>query len=649
MSTFNKNEFYFKILEPSFDNQWSILKIDSTDCGHSFFLKYQIKLLSKNFVQWAEISNKFVELSWNYKNINNYTRGFISKFSILEKLNGLFAYTVSLRSLFFPLSLNQSNRVFTNKTAKQIITIILKKYTFLNYRLNFKSTAQISFKMQHNQTDFSFISQLIKEHRLFCYWNFTKNKTNLIITDQLKKTSTIHLKFSNQTDISNDCVIAFDCQQKYQNLTNSWTTKDYNPETPLINLHGKSINNTKIAGNGNRCVYGLGEKTSMECKKNSELLSDCIDLQRETTCLKTNHKGLTIENIIYLSNHPLEKINGAYQILTISHHIDQNAKHIRYFNKITLVPVGRNLAFMIKDYLNPYKKVKKQITILAKIVGQNEYPFIDTEGNYSIQFYCDMNKNNCTTQFRKLQLYGGKTNKFPYGIHFPLKKNTIIIIGFENSDCDRPIILGTLNNPLAVDLITNNRFKQNRIRTTEGNEIIFDDYGKIELHTKNEEQKLQLSKKKKSKGINCIAKKGEILIKSSHSLQLTCNKNKIIKIKKSNFVRSKIYQGLTKKSDIQINSSKNMKIKTMRTKVKAYKSIYANTKGHFVIKSNKIEINNSGNCEIKTCGKIHIKTKKAILCGGFKINLNKLIVINKNSINFTNATLDAAIILMNDN
>jgi len=58
------------------------------------------------------------------------------------------------------------------------------------------------------------------------------------------------------------------------------------------------------------------------------------------------------------------------------------------------------------------------------------------------------------------------------GVHFPLKKDTSVLLGFENGDINRPIALGVLPEASPV---TKNNSHQNILRTASGITMIFDD------------------------------------------------------------------------------------------------------------------------------------------------------------------------------
>ena len=90
-----------------------------------------------------------------------------------------------------------------------------------------------------------------------------------------------------------------------------------------------------------------------------------------------------------------------------------------------------------------------------------------------------------------LQPHAGAT----YGVHFPLRPGTEVLIGFVEGDPDRPVIVGAIPNaetPSPVDL---GNQTQNVVRTASFNELVLEDLRgqeRIRVHTPHRRTTLQL-------------------------------------------------------------------------------------------------------------------------------------------------------------
>jgi len=70
---------------------------------------------------------------------------------------------------------------------------------------------------------------------------------------------------------------------------------------------------------------------------------------------------------------------------------------------------------------------------------------------------------------------GGNFADEDYGIHFPLKKDTPVLIAFENGDIDCPIALGALPKETCKSPVAKKNSHQNILKTSSGIKFLLDD------------------------------------------------------------------------------------------------------------------------------------------------------------------------------
>ena len=58
-----------------------------------------------------------------------------------------------------------------------------------------------------------------------------------------------------------------------------------------------------------------------------------------------------------------------------------------------------------------------------------------------------------------------------YGMHFPLKPDTEVLITFHDGDPDRPIISGAVPNPLTPSPVSRSNARMHTIQTASGSII----------------------------------------------------------------------------------------------------------------------------------------------------------------------------------
>ncbi len=112
----------------------------------------------------------------------------------------------------------------------------------------------------------------------------------------------------------------------------------------------------------------------------------------------------------------------------------------------------------------------------ATVCGEadSEYAQLDDHGRYRVRIKfdeSDLGDGKASCWVRQQQPYGG-TNE---GFHFPLVKNTEVLLWFMGGDCDRPVIAGVAPNVLTQSPVPVNNHTKNVIQTINLNLIEIED------------------------------------------------------------------------------------------------------------------------------------------------------------------------------
>lgn len=124
----------------------------------------------------------------------------------------------------------------------------------------------------------------------------------------------------------------------------------------------------------------------------------------------------------------------------------------------------------------PHCKAKPQVpgVIVAKAEGfAGSHPTLDSEGRYIVRMPFDEESEDMASSapIHLAQSFAGED----CGVHFPLRKDTPILIAFENGDIDKPIALGALPNEACKGPIADVNSYQNILKTASGIKVCFDD------------------------------------------------------------------------------------------------------------------------------------------------------------------------------
>jgi len=113
------------------------------------------------------------------------------------------------------------------------------------------------------------------------------------------------------------------------------------------------------------------------------------------------------------------------------------------------------------------------ITAPIDALGE-DLPNIDEMGRYRVKLPFDLSETpeyGATKDIRLSQISGGEG----YGVHFPSKKNSEMILGYVDGNPDKPIGLGLLPDANAKSVSNSDNRTENVIRTWGGNELVMDD------------------------------------------------------------------------------------------------------------------------------------------------------------------------------
>jgi uncharacterized protein involved in type VI secretion and phage assembly len=120
----------------------------------------------------------------------------------------------------------------------------------------------------------------------------------------------------------------------------------------------------------------------------------------------------------------------------------------------------------------PHSKIKPQVpgVIVAKVDGfSGSFASLDNQGRYTVRMPFD--EANSTSPVHLAQNFAGED----CGVHFPLKKDTPVLIAFEDGDIDRPVALGALPREKCKSPVAKNNSQQNILKTSSGITFLFDD------------------------------------------------------------------------------------------------------------------------------------------------------------------------------
>ncbi|HKP97055.1 MAG TPA: type VI secretion system tip protein TssI/VgrG [Fibrobacteria bacterium] len=409
-----------------------------------------------------------------------------------------YVYDIVVEPRFKLLSFNTQNRVFLKKKLKAIVEEVLKanSLTAADYEYNVKGTPrEREYTVQYNETDLDFLSRLLEDEGIYYYFDHTGEKEKLILADSVDGVKPIpHTQAVDLLDEAGLSHLAKEgespdhisrMRRTQRMVTGKVTIKDYNDRTPGVNVIGKASK----PGQGESYHYGPQALNTTEAERVANLRADMhaagkVQLEGEGIC-RAFRTGMRFE---LKDPHGQSHFEGKYTLLRVVHHGDQregfegNQEKLIYSNTFQCLPAD-------VVYRPALRTPKPRIhgILSAKVDGvDGRYAYLDDDGRYHAKLPFDLTDRKdgqASLPIRMNQPYGGPD----YGMHFPVHNGNEMVLGFEDGDPDRPIMLGTVPNPGNGSPVNKRNPSESIIRTASGHVIRLDDKdGKtvIEITTK---------------------------------------------------------------------------------------------------------------------------------------------------------------------
>jgi len=496
--------------------------------GLSRIYQYSITLVSDNAeIDLKKMMQQPVALIFECKDQYRPVHGILSQFYQMHKKNKSSYYRAVMVPRLWIADRYHESQLFLDKSILTIIKEILKQTGLTTADYEIKTTRKYSeweYICQYQETDLNFLSRWMEREGLYYYFEQTDQREKLIITDSKIRHAKLPEKDSFEyvpdTGLQNedDVVKSIICRQKP--LPKKVILRDYNYRKPAVELKEEAT--VDPDGNGEVYVYGDHFKLSNEGKTLSKVRAEELKASEQTFHGENNCIFFSPGFYFTLKDHFRPNFNQKYLITEVEHEGHQSGFDARdsndilnYINQFTAIPSGVQF--------RPERKTAKPRfygTMNARIdaSGDGKYAEVDEQGRYKVKLPVDLSglsDGKASRWMRMVQPYSG----IDHGMHFPLHKNTEVLLTFIDGDPDRPVISGAVPNPDTPSPVTSENQTQSIIRTGSGNELQFED-------TEGKENVYQYAKKDWTIKVENDKKQ---TIGNDESLQVDNNRSKTIK------------------------------------------------------------------------------------------------------------------------
>lgn len=469
--------------------------------------------------------------------------GVVSEFQVVDKCTDYCLYSAVLVPRLWKAGLNIQSRIFQKVTIADIVKTILDENSIGDYQIKIGNAPQQEFVVQYAESDLNFISRLMESAGV--WYMFSEgalsaeeiengvSKEKLIITDDPEEFCSIDgadvvYKPVSGLDKSSgyeqvESVFSLSCRKKV--IPGSVVVRNYNYRNPEVELSGKKA----IQDGCGATVYQYGGS----CKKGDEMQSAAEVLYKQIVSQQIvmngtgNKRGFRAGMRFNLKEHFRNDFNVSCLLTGVDHsggHLNSDQGRV-YRNEFTCIPGERAACFAPgKSAFVP--KVHGIFTGMVESDDQ-EYACLDELGRYKIRLPFDASgkKNDCagSKYIRLAQPSSGAQ----YGIHFPSKQGTEMVLACVDGDPSKPLGLGTIPNANTISPVVSTNKQQNIIRTAGGNELLMDDTSgkqRVRLITPRSFC-LEMDDEKGLLVLRTSDKKHIVIDEKNSGISLTCGEN----------------------------------------------------------------------------------------------------------------------------
>ena len=375
------------------------------------------------------------------------------------------------------LTLPRSNRIFPNMTMVTMVETILTDYGLARGK-EFDILAQGGVKreyvVQYEESDWDFVQRWL-EHEGFFYWfEHDASGDKLVIADAnddatpIKAPTNINYRDRNHLSAGATSSV-WEWRETLSRTAARVALVDYNYRTPTVPLAVKEDADT-AHGFGSVFSYGENFKDPDEGKSLAKLRAELVHARRRIHTGRTDCSRFRVGHTFELDNHPVEGQDGEYLITAIEHRVgiapDNPHDNDSHGYTATFTAIPKSVPFR-PERKTPWPRIHGVLHAHVDADTSGDYAQLDDQGRYKVKMPFDVSGRKGTKSshwIRMAEPYSGKA----YGHHFPLHKGAEVLVAHIDGNPDRPLIVGTVPNPVTKSPVTSANATQSVIQTASG-------------------------------------------------------------------------------------------------------------------------------------------------------------------------------------
>ncbi|MEM6787362.1 MAG: type VI secretion system tip protein TssI/VgrG [Myxococcota bacterium] len=406
--------------------------------------------------------------------------------------DGRALYELVLRPRVWGLSLSHHSRVFVDMSVPDIIAEVFEDDGVpgdaWEQKLSEDHPAHFHTG-QYKESRWAFLSRLMEREGLYYFFAHGDRDEKLIITDHLSCHEPLRANPARYVPLSQgqDAMAGeaiFMLTRQGRSLPKRLRLRDFDHLRPALDVASEQRVGDPTAAQV--VLHGDHDfRTEATGAPKAKVRAEALQARELTFRLRGRLFGLRSGYRFTVEEHPHDRMNTEYLAVRVHHSGIQDGAD-------TLVRELLNITHS-DDYRVEAEAIvattqwrAEEQTPIPRISGvergfidgpaDSAYAQIDEHGRYKVKLHFDIDHDDnwdgtASTWLRMLQPHGGTTE----GFHFPLRKNTEVMIIFLGGHPDRPVIAGAVPNATHPSPVVDQNHTHNVIQTGGANRIDLED------------------------------------------------------------------------------------------------------------------------------------------------------------------------------
>jgi len=444
--------------------------------------------------------------------------GWLSSFEQVGKELEWVKYRAVLVPGLWKAGLNKNSAVFQDTHVIDMIKDILTKDAY-----GYKFTVDITkvkdkgpkreYIAQYQESDLDFIHRWLEHEGIYYYFVQEDDEEKIVFADTKEGYGSLagdpNVRYKPRTGdgamveggdseaagddwFKEEVITDFSC--KINQLPKKVILKDYSWKDPKADM--KCEYDVHDKGNGIVYEYNNHYEVKSDGDKLAKVRAEALNCRHQLFNGRSEGRGFRAGLVFKLAEHFRGSFNQEYVLTQITHEATQalalgtgSGAGATYANSFTAIPKAKNF--------RPERRAKwpeiKGVMHAMVDGGDAGTPYaqVDGDGRYKVRLGFDKgaaDAGKASKFVRKQEPYAGPNQ----GMHFPLLKDSEVMVTHIDGNPDRPVITGAVFNRDNASVVSNQNPAQNRIATPGGTQILMDDTQgatQVQINTKDDKIK----------------------------------------------------------------------------------------------------------------------------------------------------------------